>query len=148
MIIFKKKRIELGEGHIVQYTIFESKYLGGIWLYNWKTIDQNRFHSHAFSSIAVTLRGSYVQEVMMEDGSIIKEEIKSWLRPRFLPKNYVHRVLEASPNTWTFVIFGRWQKTWKEYFEDTKTWVTYAWGRKVVSKSKGWSSKRDTISKN
>ena len=140
MIIFKKKRIELGEGNIVQYTIFESKYLGGIWLYNWKTIEQNRFHSHAFNSVAITLRGSYVQEVMKEDGEIVREEVKDWFRPRFLPKNYVHRILEAKPKTWTLVIFGRWQKTWKEYFKDTDTWVTYSWGRKVIKKEKGWGS--------
>ncbi len=55
MIIFKKKRIELGEGHILQYTIFEHKKFGGIWIYNWKTIIQNRFHTHAFNAIAFLL---------------------------------------------------------------------------------------------
>jgi len=136
MKFFTKKRIELGKGHIVQYTIFESKRLGGIWIYNWKTIDQNRFHSHAFNSIAFTLRGSYVQEVMHEDESIHIEEVKSWMKPRFLPRNYIHRILEAKPNTWTCVFFGKWQDTWREYFSDSKTWVTYTWGRKVVSKEK------------
>lgn len=51
-IWFKKKRIELGEGHIIQYTLFENKLIGGVWLYYWKTIEQNRFHTHAFSSSA------------------------------------------------------------------------------------------------
>tara|TARA_R110000850_G_scaffold1714_21_gene9240 strand:- start:4554 stop:4964 length:411 start_codon:yes stop_codon:yes gene_type:complete len=131
MKIFSKKRIELGAGHIVQYTIFENKKFGGIWLYNWKTIEQNRFHTHAFNSYAFLLRGQYKEEVI--EGTTIKHNVvNQWMKPRFLPKNYCHRILVANPNTWTIVFFGPWQKTWKEYFEDTKTWVTYTWGRKIV----------------
>jgi hypothetical protein len=136
MIFFKKKRVELGEGHIIQYTIFENKYIGGIWLYNWKTIGQNRFHTHAFNSVAITLNGSYEQEII-KNGKIIKEVVSSRFTPRVLPKNYCHKILKASPNTWTIVFFGKWDKYWWEYFEDTDTWVKYTWGRKVVDKILG-----------
>ena len=136
MIFFKKKRIELGEGHIEQYTIFESKRIGGIWLYNWQTIDQNRFHTHAFNSVALTLSGSYTQEII-KDGVIKEEVVSKRFIPRYLPKNYCHRILEAKPNTWTLVFFGRWIPYWWEYFADTKTWVKYSWGRKVIGKVKG-----------
>jgi len=136
MIFFKKKRIELGEGHIEQYTLFESKKLGGVWFYNWKTIGQNRFHTHAFNSIAITLSGSYVQEVI-KNGKIETEEVKKRFNPRYLPKNYCHRILEAKPNTWTMVIFGKWSPYWWEYFNDTNTWVKYSWGRKKIEKIKG-----------
>lgn len=136
MIFFKKKRVELGEGHIIQYTLFESKHLGGIWFYHWKTIGQNRFHTHAFDSIAITLSGSYEQEVI-KDGRIIKEVVSKRFIPRFLPKNYCHRILKASPKTWTMVIFSPWIPYWWEYFQDTETWVKYTWGRKVVEKRKG-----------
>lgn len=136
MIIFKKKRIELGLGHIIQYTLFESKRWGGIWFYNWKTIDQNRFHTHAFDSYAMTLSGGYTQEVI-RDGKIYREEVRKLFRPRFLPRNYCHRVLEARPGTWTMVMFGSWIPYWWEYFADTQTWVKYGWGRKVLEKRKG-----------
>lgn len=136
MIWFKKKRIELGDGHIVQYTLFESKRFGGIWFYNWKTIKQNRFHTHAFSSLAFTLSGSYTQEVI-KNGVINTEVVRNLLQPRFLQKNYCHRILKADPNTWTMVFFGPWSEYWWEYFDDTKTWVKYTWGRKVVDKLKG-----------
>ena len=136
MIFFKKKRIELGEGHIEQYTIFESKRFGGIWLNNWQTIDQNRFHTHAFNSVALTLSGSYTQEII-KDGVIKEEVVSKRFIPRYLPKNYCHRILEAKPNTWTLVFFGRWIPYWWEYFADTKTWVKYSWGRKVIEKVKG-----------
>jgi hypothetical protein len=136
MILFKRKRIELGLGHIIQFTIFEHKRIGGIWIYNWKTIEQNRFHTHAFSSYAFLLRGEYVEEVI-HDGKIEKRVVNQWLKPRHLPKNYTHRILEAKPKTWTIVFFGPWISHWWEYFDDTKTWIKYGWGRKVLEKVKG-----------
>jgi hypothetical protein len=136
MILFKKKRVELGDGHIIQYTLFENKKFGGIWIYNWKTIGQNRFHTHAFNSIAITLNGSYEQELII-NGKIIKQTIKERFIPRFLPRNYCHRILKASPKTWTIVFFGRWSDYWFEYFQDSKVWVKYTWGRKVVEKITG-----------
>lgn len=136
MIFFKKKRVELGDGCIYQYTIFESKLIGGIWLYNYKTIGQNRFHTHAFNAIGITLNGGYEQEVI-KDSLIIKEVVKKRFIPRYLPKNYTHRILKAEPNTWTIVFFGKWIPYWWEYFNDTKTWIKYSWGRKVVEKRSG-----------
>ena len=136
MIIFKKKRIELGKGHIIQYTIFESKKLGGIWIYNWKTILQNRFHTHAFSSYAFLLSGSYTEEVI-KDGKIETRTVNQWLKPRYLPKKYCHRILKADPNTWTIVFFSKWIPYWWEYFADSKTWIKYGWGRKKIDKLKG-----------
>jgi len=136
MIFFKKKRVELGEGGIIQYTIFESKHFGGIWVYNWQTILQNRFHTHAFNAYAFLLSGSYVEEVI-EDGTILTKNVNQLFKPRYLPENYCHRILKAEPNTWTIVFFGKWIPYWWEYFHDTKTWVKYAWGRKVIDKKNG-----------
>lgn len=132
--VFKKKRVELGDGHIIAYTIFEHKYLFSIIVYHWKTIKQNRFHSHAFPALAFLLKGSYEEEVFTT-GGIIKKTVNQWLKPRVLPRNYTHRILKASPKTWTIVFTGPWIKHWYEYFEDTSTWIKYTWGRKVVSKS-------------
>ena len=136
MIILKKKRVELGKGYIIQYTIFENKKFGGIWIYNWKTIEQNRFHTHAFSAYAFLLKGSYIEEVI-KDGKIIKKEVNQWMKPRYLPRNYCHRILEAKPKTWTIVFFSKWINHWWEYFNDSKTWVKYGWGRKIIKKING-----------
>jgi hypothetical protein len=142
-IIFRKKRVELGDGHITQYTIFESKYLFSIILYNWKTIRQNRFHSHAFSALAFLLRGQYEEETYSK-GVIKKKVVNQWLKPRFLPQHYCHRILKADPHTWTLVLVGPWSKYWYEFFDNAKEvnaedkyyecWVKYTWGRKVISK--------------
>lgn len=132
--IFKKKRVELGDGHIIAYTVFEHKYLFSIIVYHWKTIKQNRFHSHAFAAIAFLLSGKYVQEVY-KNGIIEENVVNQWLSPRLLPRNYTHRILKADPNTYTIVFTGPWMKYWYEWFQDTNTWVKYGWGRKVISKS-------------
>ena len=136
MIFLKKKRIELGEGHIVQYTIIENKLLGGVWVYNWKKVIQNRFHTHAFKSYALLLSGSYIEEVIL-DGKITTRAVSARFKPRLLPKDYCHRIILAAPNTWTIVFFGKWSSSWWEYFQDSKTWVKYGWGRKVIDKIKG-----------
>lgn len=141
MIFFRKKRVELGDGHIIQYTLFESKRLFSIIFYNWKTIKQNRFHSHAFNAIAFLLSGQYEEETY----SVVKRNvINQWLKPRFLPRHYCHRILKAAPNTWTLVLVGPWSKYWYEFFDNAKEvgagnkyyecWVKYTWGRKVISK--------------
>lgn len=135
MIFFRKKRVELGDGHIIQYVLFESKHLFSIIFYNWKTIKQNRFHSHAFPAVAFLLSGSYEEEVF-KDGEIKQKTVNQWMKPRYLPKDYTHRILKAEPHTWTMVFVGPWKKTWWEYFDDTKTWVKYGWGRKVLEKTK------------
>ena len=144
MILFKKKRIELGEGHIEQYTLFEHKRIGGIWIYNWKTIKQNRFHTHAFNSTAFLLSGSYTEEVI-KDGKIEKRVVDQWMKPRKLPMDYCHRILKAEPNTWTIVFFGKWKDSWWEHFQDTGVWVKYGWGRKVLKKIQAYKENIDRL---
>lgn len=133
---FRKKRVELGDGHIIQYTLFESKKLFGIIIYHWKTIKQNRFHSHAFPAYAFLLNGSYIEEVI-EDGKIVVKEVNSRFKPRFIPQNYIHRIMKAQPKTWTIVFTGPWLNNWFEYFQDKKKWVKYTWGRKKVAEYDG-----------
>lgn len=144
MIFFKKKRVELGDGHIIAYTLFEHKNLFSIIIYHWKSIAQNRFHTHAFSALAFLLRGSYTEERIV-NGKIETHKVKGIFKPRFLPKNYTHRILQAKPKTWSIVFVGPWIPYWFEYFHDTKTWVKYTWGRVVVGKFEGDETKISEI---
>jgi len=133
--LFKKKRVELGEGHVVAFTLFEWKYLFSIIIYQWKTIKQNRFHSHAFPAWAFLLRGQYEEEVYTDKG-IEKRVVNQWMKPRWLPRNYTHRILQAAPKTWTIIFVGPWHDFWYEWFEEENVWVKYTWGRKVVEKKR------------
>jgi len=132
-IFFKKSEVALGEGSVTQYIVFENKHFLSLIFYRWNTIDQVRFHTHAFGAVAFLLKGWYWEKVMFNDIEMTNF-VNVPLVPRYLPKNYCHAVGNAKPGTLTMVIAGPWQKTWKEYFPDTKSWVTYTWGRVPLRK--------------
>ena len=125
------KKVALGKGNVTQYTLIECKELFSVIFYRWNTIDQVRFHTHAFNAYAFLLRGYYEEKIIV-DGEIIEKTVNQWLKPRFLAKNYCHSIGYAKPQTMTLVITGAWQDTWQEYFPDTKKWVTYSWGRNKI----------------
>tara|TARA_E500000081_G_scaffold154575_1_gene191916 strand:- start:637 stop:1098 length:462 start_codon:yes stop_codon:yes gene_type:complete len=132
--MFTTKEVALGEGSVTQFTLFECKELFSIIFYKWNTIDQVRFHTHAFPAYAFLLRGFYHEKVLTEDGEVVDKVVNQLFKPRFLARNYCHSIGYAKPSTMTMVLVGRWSKQWKEYFPDTNTWITYEWGRKKVSK--------------
>ena len=69
---------------------------------------------------------------MIVDEITIDKTVDQWFKPRYLPKQYCHSIGYAEPGTTTMVLCGPWDKTWKEYFPDTKKWITYTWGRNVI----------------
>ena len=134
--MFSKKEVALGKGSVTQYTLFECKWLFSIIFYKWNTVDQIRFHTHAFAAVAFLLRGWYEEKVITYNDVGLQfttqKTVNQWLKPRYLPRNYCHSIGYALPSTITMVLCGPWQKTWKEFFPDSKKWVTYTWGRKVI----------------
>lgn len=132
-ILFRKSEVALGSGSVTQYIIFENKYLFSLIFYRWDTIDQVRFHTHAFPAIAFLLKGWYWEKVLF-NGIEMTNFVNVPLVPRYLPRNYTHAIGNAKPGSLTMVIAGPWQKYWWEFFPDTKKWVQYTWGRKVVDK--------------
>lgn len=131
MKVFKKKEVALGKGSVTQYTVFEHKRFGSLIFYKWHTIDQIRFHTHAFKAVAFLLKGWYWEKVLFNGIEMTNFVNVPWI-PRFLPRNYCHAIQNAKPGTMTMVITGPWQDNWFEYFPDTKKWVKYGWGRKKL----------------
>jgi len=127
-IFFQKKEVALGTGKVDQFIVFENKRLFSIIFYRWNTIDQVRFHTHAFTAFAFLLSGWYWETVKFNNIDMTNF-VNVPLVPRFLPRNYCHAINNAKPNTLTMVITGPWQKHWYEYFPDTEKWVKYTWGR-------------------
>lgn len=120
---------------MTQYTLFEHKRLFSVIFYRWNTVDQVRFHTHAFGAIAFLLRGWYHEKVRFGQ-HIVDNFVNVPLVPRLLHRGYCHAIGFAKPNTVTMVLAGPWDLHWWEYFPDTETWVKYAWGRKVVAKTR------------
>jgi hypothetical protein len=134
-ILFEKKEVALGTGSVTQYILFENKHLFSVIFYRWNTIDQVRFHTHAFASFAFLLKGFYWEKIKFGDIEM-DNLVNQPLWPRYIPKNYCHSVGHAKPGTLTMVLAGPWQKHWYEFFPDTETWVKYTWGRKKLGKYK------------
>lgn len=138
MKLFKKSQVALGKGSVTQYILFEHKRLFSIIFYRWNTIDQIRFHTHAFASFAFLIHGWYWEKVLF-NGVEMSNFVNQPLWPRWLPRNYCHAIENARPGSITIVIAGPWQKHWYEYFPSCVShnglWVKYGWGRKIISKS-------------
>lgn len=130
---FEKSEVALGEGSVTQYIVFEHKKLLSLIFYRWNTIDQVRFHSHCFPALAFLIKGWYWEKVRFGK-HIMTNFVNVPLIPRFLPRNYVHNIQNSKPGTVTMVLAGPWQENWFEYFEESKTWVKYGWGRKKIAK--------------
>lgn len=129
--LFQKKEVALGKGSVNQYILFENKYLFSIIFYRWRTLDQIRFHSHAFASVAFLIFGWYWEKILYNEIEMTNFVNVPFL-PRYLPRNYTHAIQNAKPGTTTMVITGPWQKHWYEYFPDKGIWRRYTWGRKKV----------------
>lgn len=125
--MFKKVRIQLGEGYLDRYTILEIKSLFSIYIHVFNTIKQDRFHTHAFNGLAFVLNGSYEEEYKTKKG------VKSrhiGVGCRFIPKNYNHKILKSEKNTISILFAGPWSKYWTE--ENDNFVRTLTWGRKEV----------------
>lgn len=129
--LFHYDSISLGVGNIQRLTVVECKYIGGIIINYFNTIDQDRFHSHAFNSFSLMVKGSYIEEVI-EDNKVITKTITE---SRFIPKNYIHKIKASEPDTVSITFEGPWGSSWDEYFDNGRI-KTYAWGRKVLFDSK------------
>ena len=127
-IFLEKKEVALGKGSVTQHILFENKNLFSILFYKWNTIDQIRFHTHAFSSFAFLIKGWYWEKVLF-NGIEMTNFVNQPLWPRYLPKNYCHAIQNAKPGSLTMVLAGPWDKYWYEYFPVKGFWRKYSWGR-------------------
>jgi hypothetical protein len=128
--MFEKVRVALGKGHLDRYTIYENKRLFSVYFHIFNTIEQDRFHTHAFNGIAVVLRGSYEEEYKLPNGLIKRKKIRPGIR--YIPREYNHRLLRSEPDTMSILFTGPWAEFWTE--ENPLFVRTLTWGRKEVSR--------------
>ncbi len=126
--MFKRTRVALGKGFLDKFTIFENKFFFSIYFHIFNTVEQDRFHTHAFNGIAILLKGSYEEEYKTPDGEIHHKLIKPGIR--FIPRSYNHRILNSQPNTMSILFTGRWAKYWLE--ENSEYVKILTWGHEEV----------------
>lgn len=128
--MFDKVRISLGEGHLDKYTLFENKSLFSVYFHVFNTVEQDRFHTHAFDAVSFVLRGSYEEEQKLPSGIVIKKKVGVGVR--YIPKDYNHRLLRSEPDTMSLLFAGPWVRYWTE--ENRSFTRTLTWGRREVSR--------------
>jgi len=122
--------VRLGQGRIDRFTLFEFKPIGGIILNVFNSIEQDRFHTHAFNAWSVMLRGSYAEEIRRQDAVV-----ETRLRTRdvmYLPRHLEHRIMKSTKNAVSVTICGPWRDTWTETSVSGRT-RRFMWGRRQVA---------------
>ena len=128
--MFKKVRVALGLGHLDRYTLFEWKRGVSVYFHVFNTVEQDRFHTHAFGGFAFVLKGGYTEEYI-ENGTVKTKYVGRGVR--YIPRSYNHRLLKSEPNTISLLIAGPWADTWTE--ENDRYVRTLGWGRKEISRT-------------
>lgn len=123
MVIWKRKKIDLGEQSVTELTILEWKRFFSIKLFNFHKTDgkQDRFHTHAFNAVSILISGDYTEEVVQ--GSAIVKAKRSRSRFLYIPKGVYHRITK-SEGCLTLLITGPWGDEFKElrFLENSKHW--------------------------
>lgn len=123
-------KISIGKGFVDRLILVEWRHLFSVYYNLWHTVEQDRFHTHAFASIVIMLRGEYDEETILEDCT----ERVTHRAPsiRFLPRTNNHRILESRNNATSLTLAGPWDRIWYETFLDgRKRFLT--WGRDVLN---------------
>lgn len=140
MKVLSFQDVALGEGRVRAFTVIEIKRLFSVIIYKWETVDQVRFHTHAFPAVGFLLAGSYLEQRIV-DGRVEDNLVSRRFFPRWLPRNYCHAIKRSFGLTLSVVITGRWRRTWWEYFPATVDlpghWQEYTWGRKKLRRVVG-----------
>lgn len=123
--------VVFGTGYLDRFVLFECKYLLSVYINVWNVIEHDRFHTHAFPSVSIFVRGSYDEEQLGQG-------IQKFSAPmaRFIPRTSNHRMLKSTKNAISITIAGPWDRLWTETFMDgTKRLLQ--WGRGELMRQPG-----------
>jgi hypothetical protein len=118
--------VVFGTGYLNRYVLIEIKYLFSVYINVWNVIEHDRFHTHAFPSISLFVKGQYFEEQLDNGVSLFKAPMI-----RFIPRTSNHRMLQSSKNAISITVAGPWDKMWTETFLDGTKRVL-SWGRKEI----------------
>lgn len=136
----KKDRIALGKGYVDRYTICEFKNWFSVYVHNWHTVAQDRYHTHAFNAWVYMICGQYEEQVMDANaplGSMFSRETIRAGSLRYVPRAHCHRILRAIAPCWTIAFAGPWIDHWYELRWDLLGWRKLGHGRRVLDRGAG-----------
>lgn len=116
------------------YVLFECKKLCSVMLLKFNKGCRDNFHSHAFNALTWFIKGSLVEERLL-DGRVVKYKYERSLLPKVTMKDNLHRVVSHKVG-WCFTVRGKWQDTWTEFNSKESTTTELTNGRVVLSTTK------------
>lgn len=119
------------ESTVTGYWLVELKSLFSIALLKFENGSRSAFHSHAFNCVSWVLKGRLREECLFDPytkGTVYQPS----LRPIVTRRTTFHKV-NSYGTTWVFTIRGPWSKTWYEYSQDTRKFMTLKNGRVMVN---------------
>lgn len=135
MKFFFKRKDGGPESHVTGYWLIEWKKVFSIVLLRFDRGSREVFHSHAFNALTWFLSGE-VEECVRVGRYLGYTKI--WgpsFKPKWTPRDCVHKVYGRAPRTWALSIRGPWSEFWREYNADN-TFTVLTNGRKIVSEDK------------
>lgn len=118
------------ESPVTAYFLIEWKRVFSVALLHFPKGSRENFHSHAFNSVSLVLKGRLDEE---HYGGLIRElhgpgKLVATLR------STVHRVWGCAPNTWVLTLRGPWEDTWLEYDPRVDEIVRMKKGRTILTR--------------
>ena len=118
--ILPRKVFSLGTGKVTRYTLIEIRCLFSVYIHRIETLEQDRFHTHAFNALVFILNGGYIDEI--KDGiGPDKPTKKKFFKigdVRWIPRELNHKLLEAVPGTTSMLLTGPYSTIWNEETND------------------------------
>lgn len=112
---------------VTGFFIIEMKWLFSIVLLHFADGSRDAYHFHAFGALSWVLKGKLTEHML--DGRV--KVFTPSLRPKVTPRKCFHKVV-SDKDSWVLTIRGPWINRWREYHPQTKEFVTFTHGRKVV----------------
>jgi quercetin dioxygenase-like cupin family protein len=111
--------------------IAEIKSLFSVVLLHFKDGSREAFHSHAFNSKSLILRGQLNEHMIDGKVNVYKAgQIVTTLREHF-------HMVKSVGDTFVISFRGPWASTWHEFIPGTGERLTMTHGRKIVARKKG-----------
>jgi len=108
------------------FFFIEIKKMFSIVLLKFENGSRDAFHSHAFNSISLVLKGKLIEEHRWGG-----TEAHIWGDTVITRRDTFHKVTSYG-RTWVLSIRGPWAKTWKEFIPSERRNVTLTHGREEV----------------
>lgn len=127
MKLFKRMKDGGLESKVTGYWLVEIKSLFSIVLLHFSDGSRDAYHSHAFNSRSLVLKGWLSEKPLDAESNIYGSgDVVN------TPRTMFHKVTSIG-DTWVLSFRGPWSKTWREYLPEQDKFITLTHGRKVVS---------------